>query len=637
MVVVTGYSGSTYYINDPIGGKKNTTLQAQGYVVDWLYFWNGTPPEPPAEFSKTSPGNVSQNINPANLTFSWDSVNPPPWKYYFCVEPADGTSPCPQNVPDWERAQSTQGNIWPGQLNPGQTYRWQVQAWFGVNDSRNTYANNGTWWSFTTAPGVPAAFSKISPADGAVNQSRTPTLSWGTNSGATGYEYCVGTSPTNSCLSDADWGYVSTNSVIVSLIPNTIYYWQVRAINSAGKTPANEGVWWSFNTNLPGTFNKTSPANGAVNQSLKPTLSWGPSSGATSYEYCYSSAAGPCTQWNSVSANSVLLPQLNANTTYYWQVRAKNLAGTSDANEGVWSFTTAPQPGAFNKTAPSNGATNVSLSPTLSWQASTGPVTYYEYCYSSAPGPCHTWFSVGNATSVSLNGLFANYTYYWQVRAIGPGGVTESNGSWWSFTTQTASACSWPAYTPPTTPTFADVPMNVGHWSWVERLANSTITAGCGNGNFCPLTEVVRAQMAIFLLRSKYCGSSYAPPDVGDSTGFADVPLDVTYAPWVKQLAVEGITAGCGNGNFCPQQIVNRAQMAIFLLRAKHGATYSPPVVGSSTGFADVPLDATYAPWVKQLAAEGVTSGCGNGNFCPLQNVNRAQLATFLVRAFNLP
>jgi hypothetical protein len=83
--------------------------------------------------------------------------------------------------------------------------------------------------------------------------------------------------------------------------------------------------------------------------------------------------------------------------------------------------------------------------------------------------------------------------------------------------------------------------------------------------------------------------------------------------------------------------VVNRAQMAIFLLRAKHGSAYSPPAVGATTGFNDVPLNATYAAWVKQLAAEGITSGCGGGNFCLLQSVNRAQMATFLVRAFGLP
>jgi hypothetical protein len=37
------------------------------------------------------------------------------------------------------------------------------------------------------------------------------------------------------------------------------------------------------------------------------------------------------------------------------------------------------------------------------------------------------------------------------------------------------------------------------------------------------------------------------------------------------------------------------------------------------------------------MAADGITAGCGSGNFCLLQNVNRAQMATFLVRAFGLP
>ena len=291
----------------------------------------------------------------------------------------------------------------------------------------------------------------------------------------------------------------------------------------------------------------------------------------------------------------------------------------------------------FGKTAPADSATAISLSPTLSWNQLIG-ATSYEYCYSSVAGPCTKWNSVGSDTSVTLSGLAPNYTYYWQVRAVDSGGTTEADGgTWWSFTTTAASACTWPPYTPPATPTFGDVPMDVGHWSWVERLANSTITAGCGSGNYCPFSDVVRAQMAIFLLRGKHCGSSYTPPAVGASTGFGDVPLEATYAPWVKQLAAEGITAGCGGGNFCPLQVVNRAQMAIFVLRAKHGSTYSPPAVGATTGFGDVPLDATYAAWVKQLAAEGITAGCGGGNFCPLQNVNRAQMATFLVRAFGLP
>jgi hypothetical protein len=142
--------------------------------------------------------------------------------------------------------------------------------------------------------------------------------------------------------------------------------------------------------------------------------------------------------------------------------------------------------------------------------------------------------------------------------------------------------------------------------------------------------------MAVFLLRGVH-GSSYSPPAVGGTTGFGDVPTTYWAAAWIKQLAAEGVTAGCGNGNYCPDAPVTRAEMAVFLLRAKHGASYSPPAVGSTTGFGDVETTYWAAAWIKQLAAEGVTAGCGNGNYCPNASVTRAEMAVFLVRNFNLP
>jgi hypothetical protein len=89
--------------------------------------------------------------------------------------------------------------------------------------------------------------------------------------------------------------------------------------------------------------------------------------------------------------------------------------------------------------------------------------------------------------------------------------------------------------------------------------------------------------------------------------------------------------------NYCPETVVTRDQMAVLLLRAEHGSSYVPPAVGSSTGFADVPANYWAAAWIKQLVAEGISSGCGGGNFCPSGQVNRAQMAVFLVEAFNLP
>ena len=105
------------------------------------------------------------------------------------------------------------------------------------------------------------------------------------------------------------------------------------------------------------------------------------------------------------------------------------------------------------------------------------------------------------------------------------------------------------------------------------------------------------------------------PPAVGASTGFSDVATSYWAAAWIKQLAAEGITGGCGSGNYCPDATVTRAQMAVFLLKAKHGSSYSPP---TATGvFTDVPVGYWADKWIEQLAVEGITGGCGTGIYCP--------------------
>ena len=105
----------------------------------------------------------------------------------------------------------------------------------------------------------------------------------------------------------------------------------------------------------------------------------------------------------------------------------------------------------------------------------------------------------------------------------------------------------------------------VGFRAWIEDLAESGISAGCGASAFCPGAVVTRAQMAAFLLKARL-GSLYTPPP---ATGiFGDVPASDPFAPWIEELYREGITAGCGGGDYCPASSVTRAQMAAFLVRA---------------------------------------------------------------------
>jgi hypothetical protein len=101
--------------------------------------------------------------------------------------------------------------------------------------------------------------------------------------------------------------------------------------------------------------------------------------------------------------------------------------------------TVSPEP--FQKTGPANGAPGQSTSPRLSWETSIG-AWGYEYCIDeSNDNACTGWTSAGTLTSIVVNGLSADKTYYWQVRSSGPGGTTYANGSstaFWSFATQSS-------------------------------------------------------------------------------------------------------------------------------------------------------------------------------------------------------
>jgi hypothetical protein len=179
---------------------------------------------------------------------------------------------------------------------------------------------------------------------------------------------------------------------------------------------------------------------------------------------------------------------------------------------------------------------------------------------------------------------------------------------------------------------FGDVPFDYWAESFIETLSQHGVTTGCGSGDFCPEDLVTRAQMAVFLERGMH-GATFIPlPATG--TVFDDVAASDFAANFIEQLAADGITSGCGDGNYCPGDSVTRAQMAVFLLRAMHGAGYvPPPAIGV---FNDVGPGDFAANFIEQLAAEGITSGCGDGNYCPGDPITRAQMAVFLVEAFNL-
>ena len=144
---------------------------------------------------------------------------------------------------------------------------------------------------------------------------------------------------------------------------------------------------------------------------------------------------------------------------------------------------------------------------------------------------------------------------------------------------------------------FDDVDAGGFHAPFIERLAQLRITRGCGESTrFCPDDTVIRAQTAAFLSRA------FSLPD-GPDPGFGDVASDAWYAADVAALAASGITTGCGDTVFCPDDDTTRAQMATFLHRSLRWAAdrEAAAVAASSAELSAVPGEATVTPHLGRV------------------------------------
>ena len=169
---------------------------------------------------------------------------------------------------------------------------------------------------------------------------------------------------------------------------------------------------------------------------------------------------------------------------------------------------------------------------------------------------------------------------------------------------------------------FADVPTDAYYYEAVKWAAKKGITGGIGNGLFGPNQPCTRAQIVTFLWRA--AGS----PEPKAMSSFADVSTDAYYAKAVAWAVENGITTGTGDGKFSPDATCTRAQSVTFLFRA------IGKLVDSKAEFSDVLTDSYYANAVAWAVENGVTNGIGDGLFGPDNSCTRAQIVTFLFRAY---
>jgi hypothetical protein len=304
--------------------------------------------------------------------------------------------------------------------------------WWSFTANWDSCINNnvGLYTSINSSPNAPVLSA---PADQTKNIEITPILFWNPSFGTGLYNLQISSSST-------DWnspifnisnikGTTPFYNIQSPLSNNQTYYWRVKANNSFGS--GSWSVVRSFTTiqNEPSIITLLSPINFSNNISTNTLLKWSISDAASSYRLQISSKTDFSTviiDDSSLITTSYTINNLANNTTYYWRVKAKNNAGTSEWSE-AWSFTTiALKPETVTLSSPLNSSTGISINPVLNWNLSTGVSSYRVQVSTTS-----TFLSVIiddsslTVASKTLSNLSNNLTYYWRVKAKNAAGVSD--------------------------------------------------------------------------------------------------------------------------------------------------------------------------------------------------------------------
>ncbi len=308
-------------------------------------------------------------------------------------------------------------------------------------------------------PPIPATVTLTFPPNSATDQLLSLTLTWASAPSAIFYRVQVA-KDTNftpaSLIANDSLGAGTTSKSLVGLSDATTYYWRVAVATSTGFSYYQRPPYrfTTLTLKLPPPV-LVSPPNNAQNIPTSTTLRWRSqaSLGATNYHVQLR------TDTNSAASivvnDSTLTDTLRAVTvqnclTYFWRARTKNSAGWGNFG-GYFKFRAAlAPPGTPVPVAPANGATNVVISPTLSWQSDVCTDSILVQLTTDTVFGAFTVNRKFAGTSTVVGPLLQNTNYFWRLKSFNASDSSPAVG-WSQFKTR---------LDPPGTPALLSPPDN---------------------------------------------------------------------------------------------------------------------------------------------------------------------------------
>src|ERR1700722_16021603 len=368
---------------------------------------------------------------------------------------------------------------------------------------------------------------------------------------------------------------------------------------------------------LPAVPVLSSPANSSAGVSLRPTLGWGASSGTTSYDVYFGTSPTPPLVTN-ITAITYTPSTLTTNTTYYWQVIARNSAGSTPST--IFSFTTFNSSCTFAVSPPAVLIGYAGGSASVSVTAGSGCV----------------WTALSNASWLTIT-AGGSGTGNGSISFAAPSNPGVAQLAYISFASQRIGVMQGGS---PTVQTFNDVPPTDPYFDYISVMASYGITVGCQASPplYCPNSPVTRAEMAALLVKA-YDAATGSPLTFPVTPYFQDVlasgtPDSIFYG-YVQRLAQLGITAGCQSSPalFCPDQSVSQGQMAAFMIRSWMLINNITVLTYPLTPLTDVPATDLFFSFIQKMVQLGFWTGCGGGSYCENSAVTRDQMAPMIMRS----